>query len=35
MVDADLELLGLDSWGQGKKIVLEKGFQWLPKGPGF
>jgi len=35
MVDADLEMLGLDSPGRGKKIVLEKGFQWLPEGPGF
>ncbi|MBE3119504.1 MAG: GDP-mannose 4,6-dehydratase [Candidatus Atribacteria bacterium] len=32
MVDADLEMLGLDSPGQGKKIAVEKGFQWLPKG---
>jgi GDPmannose 4,6-dehydratase len=33
MVDADLELLGLDSPGHGKRIVLDKGFQWLSKGP--
>jgi len=32
MVDSDLEMLGLDSPGQGKRIALEKGFQWLPKG---
>jgi GDPmannose 4,6-dehydratase len=31
MVDADLEMLGLDSPGQGKKIALKKGFQWLRK----
>ncbi len=29
MVDADLELLGLDSPGQGKKIILQNGFQWI------
>jgi len=28
MVDADLEMLGLDPPGHGKKIALEKGFQW-------
>ena len=33
MIDADLEMLGVNSPGQGKKIALEKGFQWLPKGP--
>ena len=33
MVDADLEMLGVKAPGQGKKIALEKGFQWLPKGP--
>jgi len=33
MVDADLEMLGLDSPGHGKRIALEKGFQWVPKGP--
>jgi GDPmannose 4,6-dehydratase len=32
MVDADLEMLGLDPPGHGKKIALEKGFQWLPEG---
>jgi len=33
MVDADLEMLGLDPPGQGKKIALEKGFHWQPLGP--
>jgi len=33
MVDADLEMLRLEPPGQGKKIALEKGFHWLPKGP--
>jgi GDPmannose 4,6-dehydratase len=33
MVDGDLEMLGLDPPGHGKKIALEKGFQWLPLGP--
>jgi GDPmannose 4,6-dehydratase len=28
MVDADLELLGIGSPGQGKKVVLQKGFRW-------
>ena len=32
MIDADLEMLGLDPPGHGKKIALEKGFQWLPEG---
>jgi GDPmannose 4,6-dehydratase len=31
MVDADLEMFGVDSPGQGKKIAIEKGFQWLPE----
>ncbi len=34
MVDADLEMLGLDAPGQGKKIALEGGFPWLPQGSG-
>jgi GDPmannose 4,6-dehydratase len=33
MVDADLEMLGVNSPGQGKKIALEKGFQWKAQGP--
>ena len=32
MVDADLEMLGLDSPGHGKRIALEKGFQWAVQG---
>jgi GDPmannose 4,6-dehydratase len=32
MVDADLEMLGVNSPGQGKKIALEKGFQWRAQG---
>jgi GDPmannose 4,6-dehydratase len=35
MVDADIEMLGLDPPGQGKKIALGKGFQWQPLGPRF
>lgn len=35
MVDADLEMLGLDSPGQGKRIALEKGFQWKAQGLRF
>jgi GDPmannose 4,6-dehydratase len=32
MVDADLEMLGLDPPGHGKRIALEKGFQWAVQG---
>jgi len=32
MVDADLEMLGVNSPGHGKKIAFEKGFQWLSEG---
>ena len=32
MIDADLEMLRLDPPGHGKRIALEKGFQWLPEG---
>ena len=32
MVDADLEMMGLDAPGQGKKIALEKGFLWQAQG---
>jgi GDPmannose 4,6-dehydratase len=35
MVDADLEMLGLDSPGQGKRTALEKGFQWKAQGLRF
>jgi GDPmannose 4,6-dehydratase len=34
MVDADLELLGLNPPGDGKRIALGKGFPWLERGPG-
>jgi len=33
MIDADLEMLGMDSPGAGKKITRDKGFHWLTKGP--
>jgi GDPmannose 4,6-dehydratase len=32
MVDADLEMLGLDSPGQGNKVALQNGFQWMSQG---
>ena len=32
MVDADLELLGLNPPGQGKKIAMQNGFQWMQQG---
>ncbi len=31
MVDADLEQMGVKSPGEGRKIALEKGFEWLPE----
>jgi GDPmannose 4,6-dehydratase len=31
MVDADMEAAGLESPGEGKKILAEKGFDWLKK----
>jgi len=32
MVDADLEMLGIDPPGEGKRIAIEKGFHWLTEG---
>ncbi len=28
MVDADMEMMGLKPWGEGKKALLNKGFKW-------
>lgn len=32
MIDADLEMAGIESPGQGREIVLGRGFQWLANG---